>query len=165
MAYPAGAAGTGDQDGVAVAEGVTPDDAARDARALDERYGRRPSGRRARVLFVAAVVVLAGLAVAWGAWVSHTVSSRPLTWQDVGFHVTGDDAVQVTFDVRFAGSLPRDAQAICTVRALNEGMSEVGLRDVTLGPASRGAVRVTVTVPTSERAVTGVVKECAVAGR
>jgi hypothetical protein len=69
----------------------------------------------------------------------------------------------VTFDVRFDGGLPDDAQAVCTVRALNRVMAEVGLRDVTLGPASRGGVRATVDVATSERAVTGMVKECVVA--
>ena len=134
--------------------------------ALDERYGRRPGGgRRGRVLLVVVGTLLAALAVAWGAWVSQTVTDRPLTWQDIGFEVTGDTAVRVTFDVRFDGSLPDDAQAVCTVRALNEVMAEVGLRDVTLGPASRGGVRATVDVPTSERAVTGLVKECVVEER
>jgi hypothetical protein len=132
--------------------------------ALDERYGRRPGGRRGRVLLAVFAVVLVVLAVAWGAWVSQTVTDRPLTWQDVGFEVTGDTAVRVTFDVRFDGGLPDDAQAVCTVRALNQVMAEVGLRDVSVGPASRGAVRATVEIPTSERAVTGLVKECAVAG-
>ena len=137
-----------------------------DSTALDERYGRRPGARgRARVLLVVAGALLAGLAVAWGAWVSHTVTDKPLTWQDIGFEVTGDTAVRVTFDVRFAGDLPDDAQAVCTVRALNQVMAEVGLRDVTLGPASKGAVRATVDVPTSERAVTGLVKDCVVQGR
>lgn len=132
--------------------------------ALDERYGRRPGGGgRARVLLVVAGTLLAALAVAWGAWVSQTVTSKPLTWQDIGFEVTGDTAVRVTFDVRFDGGLPDDAQAVCTVRALNQVMAEVGLRDVTLGPASRGGVRATVDVATSERAVTGMVKECVVA--
>lgn len=132
--------------------------------ALDERYGRRPGrGGRSRVILLVVGTLLAALAVAWGAWVSQTVTSKPLTWQDIGFEVTGDTAVRVTFDVRFDGGLPDDAQAVCTVRALNQVMAEVGLRDVTLGPASRGGVRATVDVPTSERAVTGLVKECVVA--
>jgi hypothetical protein len=134
------------------------------APSLDERYGRRPGGvRRTRVLLAAGGAVLVALAVAWGAWVSHELTDRPLTWQDVGFEVLGDDSTRVTFDVRFAGDLPDDAEAICTVRALNQVMAEVGLRDVTLGPAARGVVRATVAVPTSERAVTGLVKECVTA--
>ena len=132
--------------------------------ALDERYGRRPGrGRRTRLLLVVVGTLVAALAVAWGAWVSQTVTSRPLTWQDIGFEVTGDTAVRVTFDVRFDDDLPDDARAVCTLRALNEVMAEVGLRDVTVGPASDGALRATVDVPTSERAVTGLVKDCAVA--
>ena len=132
--------------------------------ALDERYGRRPGGgRRTRVILVVAGTLLGALAVAWGAWVSQTVTSRPLTWQDIGFEVTGDSAVRVTFDVRFDGDLPDDAQAVCTVRALNHVTAEVGLRDVTVGPASAGVLRATADVPTSERAVTGLVKDCVVA--
>jgi hypothetical protein len=49
------------------------------------------------------------------------------------------------------------------VRALNQVMAEVGLRDVTLGPAAKGSLRATVDVPTSEKAVTGLVKECVLA--
>ena len=145
---------------------MTPSEAAATERSLDERYGRRPrSGRRTRAALVAGGLVLAAGAVAWAAWVAQTVTDRPLTWQDVAFDVTGDTVTRVTFDVRFAGDLPDDAEAVCTVRALNQVAAEVGLRDVTVGPASREAVRTTVEVPTSERAVTGLVKECAVAGR
>ena len=145
---------------------MTPSEAAATERSLDERYGRRPRrGRRTRAAVVAGGLVLGAVAVAWAAWVAQTATDRPLTWQDVAFDVTGDTVTRVTFDVRFAGDLPDDAQAVCTVRALNQVAAEVGLRDVTVGPASLETVRTTVEVPTSERAVTGLVKECAVAGR
>jgi hypothetical protein len=135
-------------------------------RSLDERYGRRPGpGPRARAALVAGGLVLVAAAVAWAAWVALTVTDQAVTWQDVAFDVTGDTVTVVTFDVRFAGDLPDDAEAVCTVRALNQVMAEVGLRDVTVGPASRETVRTTVQVPTSERAVTGLVKECAVPDR
>ena len=143
---------------------MTPSDAP--VTGLDERYGRRPSGaRRSRALLVAGGLLLGALAVGWAAWVAQTVTDRPVTWQDVGFEVTGDTVTRVTFDVRFAGDLPDDASAVCTIRALNEVKAEVGLRDVTVGPASRTAVRTTVEVATSERAVMGQVKECVVPGR
>jgi hypothetical protein len=145
---------------------VTPSDRPATTTALDERYGRRPGGgRRARVLVAVAGAALVALGVGWAAWVSQTVADRPLTWQDVGFEVAGDTVTRVTFDVRFAGDLPADASAVCTVRALNTLSAEVGLRDVTVGPASREVARTTVDVATSERAVTGMVKECAVADR
>ena len=145
---------------------MTPSESAATDRSLDERYGRRPGHRpRARAALVAGALVLAAAAVAWAAWVAQTVTDRPVTWQDVAFDVTGDTVTVVTFDVRFAGDLPDDAEAVCTLRALNQVMAEVGLRDVTVGPASREAVRTTAEVPTSERAVTGMVKECVVPGR
>jgi hypothetical protein len=43
-------------------------------------------------------------------------------------------------------------------------MAEVGLTDVKV-PATRRDLRVSAKIPTSERAVTGMVKECAVAHR
>lgn len=132
------------------------------AQSLEERYGRR-GGPGSRALLVAAGVVLGALAVAWGLWVARGVAAEPLTWQDVGFAVRGDDRTDVTFDVHFDADLAGDAEAVCTLRALNQVRAEVGLRDVTVGPASRGSVRTTMTVPTSERAVTGLVKECVVA--
>jgi uncharacterized protein DUF4307 len=133
---------------------------------LDERYGRRPAGaRRTRVLVAVAAAALLALGVGWAAWVSQSVANRPLTWQDVGFQVVGDTVTRVTFDVRFAGDLPDGASAVCTLRALNAVSAEVGLRDVTVGPASRELVRTTADVATSERAVTGMVKDCAVADR
>jgi len=145
---------------------VTPSEPGTTERSLDERYGRRPGDRpRTRVLLVAGGLALAAVAVGWAAWVAQTVTDGPVTWQDVAFDVTGDTVTRVTFDVRFAGDLPDDAEAVCTVRALNQVMAEVGLLDVTVGPASREALRTTVEVPTSERAVTGMVKECAVPGR
>jgi hypothetical protein len=144
---------------------VTPSEPGTTERSLEERYGRRPGDGRTRVLLVAGGLTLAAIAVGWGAWVAQTVTDQPVTWQDVAFDVTGDTVTRVTFDVRFAGDLPDDAEAVCTVRALNQVMAEVGLLDVTVGPASREALRTTVEVPTSERAVTGMVKECAVPGR
>jgi len=144
---------------------VTPSEPGTTERSLDERYGRRPGhGPRSRAVLVVGGLALAAIAVAWAAWVALTVTDRPVTWQDVAFDVTGDTATRVTFDVHFAGDLPDDAEAVCTVRALNQVMAEVGLLDVTVGPASRETLRTTVDVPTSERAVTGMVEECAVTG-
>jgi hypothetical protein len=142
---------------------------ARPAQSLDERYGRRPRGgpgrsRRARVLLAAAGGLVAALALGWGAWVSYHVTDKPVTWQDVGFDVVADDVTRVTFDVRFANDVPAGGEAVCTLRALSRSMAEVGLTDVRVGPASRRDLRVSAEIPTSERAVTGMVKECAVVG-
>jgi hypothetical protein len=125
------------------------------------RYGRPPSPARRRAAVGAAVVLLLG-AVAWALWTAIRLSDDPVSWDDVGFAVRADDRIEVTFDVHFNDDVPPDARAVCTVHALNRIHAEVGLVDVVVGPASRGSIRLTTAVPTGERAVTGLVKDCAV---
>jgi hypothetical protein len=48
----------------------------------------------------------------------------------------------------------------CTVAALSESYAEVGVRTVEVGPADSATRRVTVTVQTTELAVTGIVETC-----
>ena len=119
------------------------------------RYGRRT--RRAPVVAAAALLVLAALA--WSAWVAISVASEPVRWADVGYQVHGDAEVTVSFDV----TVRHGAGAVCTVQALNARHAEVGRRDVRV--AGTGTVRVTSVLPTSELAVTGLVKTCAALGR
>ena len=105
------------------------------------------------MVVAAALLVLAALA--WGAWVAVSVAREPVRWADVGYQVHGDAEVTVSFDV----TVRHGSGAVCTVQALNAQHAEVGRRDVRVsGP---GTVRVTSVLPTSERAVTGVVKACA----
>ena len=133
---------------------------------LQERYGRRATPRRRLILIAVAALVLA-LALGLIGWV--TVIKRPdVNWQDLSFDVRSDSQVQVTFDVTFssrAGSRAADGRptAICTVHALNQVQTEVGLQDVRVRAGPKGRARVTVTLPTSERAVTGLVKACTLA--
>jgi hypothetical protein len=131
---------------------------------LARRYGRAAgSDRRGRrpgpwTLGLGGAIVLGGVAFAgYSAW---TVAAQPLHWNDFGYRVVDDSAVDVTFDVTFSSRLPQGARAVCTLRALNQRFAEVGLREVTVGPASAGSLRVTERVPTSERAVTGTVRDC-----
>ena len=126
---------------------------------LAERYGRRPGGRSRLLRAVGALLLLAG--VGYAGWYASTVAERPLTWQDTGFDPVGPGETTVSFRLTFNDDLPARAEAVCTVRALSDSSAEVGLRDVTVGPASRGTVEVTASVPTSELAVTGMVKGCA----
>jgi len=49
------------------------------------------------------------------------------------------------------------------IRALSQSFGEVGVRTVEVGPATTDTVRVTVTVPTAELAVSGEVQSCQVA--
>ncbi|WP_231384285.1 DUF4307 domain-containing protein [Cellulomonas sp. URHD0024] len=119
------------------------------------RYGPSPTAsthRRRRIGLVAAGAV--GLCVA--VWLALNVASQPVSWKDVGFHVQGPQAIDVTFEV----TKPREDTVVCKVRALSEAYAEVGVRMVTVGPADEGTQRVTATVQTTELAVSGTVDRC-----
>ena len=119
------------------------------------RYGPAPTARAAvwRRLGLAALI-LAALAVL--AWVGIATLRDPVQWRDVGYHVNGSTSIDVTFDVTKATS----ASATCRVEALSESFAQVGFYDVPVGPGPTSTLRVTVTVPTSETAVTGTVRSC-----
>ncbi len=133
---------------------------------VQERYGRAASPVRRRVLIAVAALVVA-LALGFIGWV--TVIKRPdVNYQDIGFNVRSDAEVQVMFDVSFSsrarsGAPDRRPTAICTVHALNQVQTEVGRQDVRVRGGSGGRARVSVVLPTSERAVTGVVTACTLA--
>jgi hypothetical protein len=119
------------------------------------RYGPSPtpSSRRRRRLGLVAVGVV-GLRVAL--WIALNVAGQPVSWKDVGFHVQGPQATDVTFEVTKA----KDATVTCQVKALSESYAEVGVRTVTVGPADTAEQRVTATVQTTELAVSGTVDRC-----
>jgi hypothetical protein len=127
--------------------------------ALRDRYGRTAGPRRRRALIVLAAGV-AGLTVGWAAWVAGTRGDPEVRWQLLGFKVRSDAEVAVTFTVWFDSTVEPGADGVCTLEAQNELHSTVGLKDVQVGPASDGPVRVTATLPTSERATNGLVTAC-----
>jgi hypothetical protein len=133
---------------------------------VQDRYGRQITpGRRLALIVAGAVVVV--LTVGFIGWV--TVIKRPdVNWQNLSFNVRSDAEVQVTFDVSFSSRARSNAPdgrptAICTVQALNQLQTEVGLQDVRVQAGPGGRARATVNLPTSELAVTGVVKACTLA--
>jgi hypothetical protein len=136
---------------------------------MQDRYGRRSTPSRRWLLVVAGALALIAALLFIG-WV--TIFGRPaVNWDDIGYKVVSDSQVDVTFDVNFSGSgsgSSSDADrptAICTIHALNDLRTEVGLRDVPVQAGPGGRVRATVTLKTSERATTGLVKSCARTGR
>lgn len=119
------------------------------------RYGPEPTARRklwARVGLAA--LILAALAVV--AWLGWGAMRDPVQWRDVGFHVDGASSVAVTFDVTKATG----TTVSCRVVGLSQSFGHVGVKDVTVGPGSTRTLRVTVTVPTAETAVSGTVTGC-----
>lgn len=124
-----------------------------------QRYGHRGTARRRALLTMAAGLALFA-ALGFIGWVTIT-HSPPVSWDDVGYHVLSDGEIEVTFDVSFSRSTPSTRpSAICSVQALNELRTEVGLRDVRVQAGPGGRVRATATLRTSERATTGVIRSC-----
>jgi hypothetical protein len=101
-------------------------------------------------------VELGILATAGFVWLASGVTRDPVQWQDVGFSITGPERIDVTFEVT---KDPEDT-ARCRIRALSRSYAEVGVLEVDLGPASERVQRFTVTLATSELAVTGTVEGC-----
>jgi hypothetical protein len=128
---------------------------------MQERYGRRSTPGRRRLQLAAGGLALVATLIFIG-WI--TLTGRPtLNWDDIGYKVISDAQIKVTFDVNFSsGGSGSDApRAVCTIQALNDLRTEVGLQDVSVQAGPQGRVRATVTVQTSERATTGLVKSCA----
>jgi hypothetical protein len=121
------------------------------------RYGPEPTARTRRWRVVGLVALVAAVIGAL-AWVGGGVLRDPVQWRDVGYDVVDDTSIEVTFDV----TKDPAASATCRVEALSKSYAQVGVADVAVGPSSSAqrTQRVTVDVPTAERAVTGVVKEC-----
>ncbi|NAZ81741.1 DUF4307 domain-containing protein [Kineococcus sp. R8] len=124
---------------------------------LDERYGRRHAGRpwwRRPVPLVAAVL-LGVLVVAYGVWVAVVQSSGPSA-TEITHRVLDASSAEITFAVtREPGTAVR-----CTVQALDEASTEVGIAqvDVPAGPAA--TVQETTVVRTTARSVTVGVQGC-----
>jgi len=124
-----------------------------------DRYGapRKRLPRRLRIGLAVGAIVVAVMLAAWLAFANR----EPVAWSDQAYKVVDDTTTTVVFEVTMAPG----TTAVCTVRALNARFGEVGLVDVAVGPSRQRAVRATATIPTSEKAVTGTVKACAVKSR
>jgi hypothetical protein len=124
--------------------------------ARPDRYGTRPRRLRARGWAIVGAAALC-LGVGWAAWVAWSGAEDKVAWTDVSFTVVDDGTTLVTFEVnRHPGRV-----VVCTVRALNAGFAEVGLVDVTVAASGSRTAQARATIPTSELAVSGTVKDCA----
>jgi len=110
----------------------------------------------ARWWVVATIGILLGCAVAvwWG--LASTVG-KP-AWTVLGYRVIDDRAVDVTYLV----SRPTGHDVTCTIRAMDRSFATVGLIEVHVPGSDASSVKRTTRVRTTTRAVTGVVKTCAI---
>ncbi|SFK21767.1 DUF4307 domain-containing protein [Cellulomonas sp. KH9] len=119
------------------------------------RYGPEPTDATRRLQRAALAVLVVGAMLLLG-WIGSGVLRDPVQWQDVGYRVDGPGSTEITFDVTTAPGVG----ATCRVQALAASYAQVGVLDVDVPPAETRTRRVTVTVPTVELAVTGVVQGC-----
>jgi len=122
------------------------------AELLAKRYGVKQSNpKRNKVLAIAGVAALT-ITAAWFSFSNYS----PLSFQDLGYRVLSDTRVEVDFEV----TRPEGADVVCSLEALNNQFAPVGWIELVIPGSDSTKVRNTVTINTTELAVTGLVDEC-----
>ena len=116
------------------------------------RHG--PHWRRNATLAVIGLVLAVGVAV----YMAFGGRTAGIEAHEVGFTVHGPESITLDFTV----TKPEDATVDCTVEALATDFSQVGLTTVTVPASTTAQQDVTVTVPTTQTAVSAVVRSCVV---
>ncbi|WP_067710749.1 DUF4307 domain-containing protein [Nocardia yamanashiensis] len=113
-----------------------------------DRYGIAPRKTRRWLPFaLGAVVILAGLGVAWMGY--KTYGPKDIEPERLGYTVFDDSTVEVDFKVtRKDPSQP----VVCYIRAMDPDSVEVGRREVLVPGSDSGTVRLTTTLKTTARA-------------
>jgi hypothetical protein len=125
--------------------------------ALDARYGRTPSRRRAARWWAIAVAIAVAVVVAlWAGWVGLLGPAASVESDTTGFTILSDSEVEVEYQV----SVAPGATAACAVEALSEQYAIIGWKVVEV-PASTERTRAfTEIIRTAEPAVTGLIYHC-----
>ena len=120
---------------------------------LAERYGQKRTGnpKRNKIFGLAGVVGLT-LGAAYFGYANYS----PVKFVDFGYRVLSNTITEVDFEI----TKPTEATAMCEVEALNNSFAVVGYKEVSIGPSETQTTRHTVTVITTETAVTGLVSNC-----
>ena len=105
---------------------------------------------------VGTIGILLGCALA--VWLGLASTLGKPSWTDLGYRVIDDQAVDVTYQV----SRPNGRDVTCAIRALDKGFATVGLVEVRIPGSDAPTVQRTTRVRTTTRAVTGLVRSCAV---
>jgi hypothetical protein len=122
------------------------------AELLAKRYGVKQSNpKRNKLLAIVGVAALT-ITAAWFGFANYS----PLSFQDLGYRVLSDTRVEVDFEI----TRPQGADVICSLEALNNQFAPVGWIELVIPGSDSTKVRNTVTINTTELAVTGLVDEC-----
>lgn len=120
---------------------------------LADRYGTRTSPRW--LWWVVAGVGI-GIGVAWAAWIA--LQPRPVSTEVYSFEAVSDTQIDVQLEV----IRPEPAAISCSVYAQALDHSIVGEKTVEIPPSDREIVRHELSLTTTARAVTAVVRSCEV---
>lgn len=83
-------------------------------------------------------------------------NNQQFSYEDVGYRVVGDYRVEVDIEI----TKPTDRTLVCSVQALNNQFAVVGWKEFEFESSEFMTLRHTVTLNTTEQAVTGLVDEC-----
>lgn len=114
----------------------------------------RPAPGQLKWWVVGAVGILAGVALA--IWFGLSATLGQPSWQTLGYKVLSDQQVRVDFEVYRPGG----TALTCTVEALARDFSPVGTSKVRVPASADETTRMSATLRTTSRAVTGQVKTC-----
>ena len=103
---------------------------------------------------VGTVGILAGVALA--IWFGLSATLGQPSWQTLGYKVVSDQQVRVDFEVYRPGG----TALTCTVEALARDFSPVGTSRVQVPASADETTRLSATLRTTSRAVTGQVRTC-----
>lgn len=124
-----------------------------DAEYLKARYGS-PASDRKLVWIVGAVLVV--LATGWLTWQAILLNQPTIVAEEAALSIVSDSEVEVTFNL----NTEVGSTVTCTVRAYTENTTEVGVKDVTVGPVTAESSSVTVSVATIQPANGARVTDC-----
>ena len=128
---------------------------------IAQRYGRSPQqeAQRRRSVIIAASLITA-LFVVWAIWANLTAKNEP-TFKTSSFEIIDSSNMSVSFVV----TKPANSSAICAIQALKEDYGVVAYKEVKIPATSPedgsiSDVPLTVSLRTTELAVTGLVDRC-----
>ena len=114
----------------------------------------RPAPGQLKWWVIGAVGILAGVGLA--IWFGLSATLGQPSWQTLGYKVVSDQQVRVDFEVYRPGG----TALTCTVEALARDFSPVGTSSVTVPASADETTRMSATLRTTSRAVTGQVTTC-----
>jgi hypothetical protein len=103
--------------------------------------------------------VLVTLLTVWAAWAVISFTNKSVHFSKLSDRVVDQTRTEITFQV----TMPPGRRAVCTIRALNLGKTQVGVLDTTVGPSATKTFTATAQVPTMEQAAGVEVKACMLA--